>query len=106
MADTTTDNEIKIGTPETGAVETTATPAAEGDRGARRERRGRGGDKRGGRNTGNRARPERKSEFDTRMINIRRVARVMAGGRRFSFTWPKWRSKNAPPQLPRFQPTT
>ena len=41
-------------------------------------RRGRGG--------ANRARPERKSEFDQRMINIRRVARVVAGGRRFSFS--------------------
>lgn len=50
----------------------------------RGERRGRGGDRRRG--TGNRARAERKSEFDTRMINIRRVARVIAGGRRFSFS--------------------
>ncbi|MDZ4226407.1 MAG: 30S ribosomal protein S5, partial [Patescibacteria group bacterium] len=31
-------------------------------------------------------RPERKSEFDQRIINIRRVARVVAGGRRFSFS--------------------
>lgn len=56
------------------------------ERGPRKERRGRGGDKRGGRGGSNRGRPERKSEFDTRMINIRRVARVVAGGRRFSFS--------------------
>src|SRR6185369_6553618 len=31
-------------------------------------------------------RPERKSEFDQRMITIRRVSRVVAGGRRFSFS--------------------
>lgn len=30
--------------------------------------------------------PRAKSEFDQRMINIRRVARVVAGGRRFSFS--------------------
>ena len=35
---------------------------------------------------GNRGRGERKSEFDQRLINIRRVARVVAGGRRFSFS--------------------
>ncbi|MBX4192266.1 30S ribosomal protein S5 [Candidatus Parcubacteria bacterium] len=50
--------------------------------------RGRGGDRRrrGARQGGNRARPERKSEFDQSLINIRRVARVVAGGRRFSFS--------------------
>ncbi len=30
--------------------------------------------------------PRAKSEFDQKMINIRRVARVVAGGRRFSFS--------------------
>ena len=93
MADINTENEIKIeGAPEVEAVEAApevvaAAPAAEGDRGPRRERRrGGAGDKRGGRGSSNRGRPERKSEFDTRMINIRRVARVIAGGRRFSFS--------------------
>lgn len=54
------------------------SPAGRQGRGGRPERRGRPSS-RGGR-------PERKSEFDQRIINIRRVARVMAGGRRFSFS--------------------
>lgn len=56
-------------------------PAADGARG----RRGRG-DRRGGRGNAPRARQERKSEYDQKMINIRRVARVVSGGRRFSFS--------------------
>ena len=40
---------------------------------------------RGGRRPSTR-RPERKSEYDQRIITIRRVARVVAGGRRFSFS--------------------
>ncbi len=55
---------------------------------ARRPRNDRRGGKAGG--AGGRRpstrRPERKSEFDQRMITIRRVARVVAGGRRFSFS--------------------
>ena len=43
--------------------------------------RGRGGQRRG------RRRPERpRSEFDHKIVSIRRVTRVMAGGRRFSFS--------------------
>ena len=60
---------------------------AEGGRAERPARRGRGerrgggrGERRGG------GRGERKSEFDQKMINIRRVARVVSGGRRFSFS--------------------
>lgn len=45
------------------------------DRGARRPRRG-------GNDRGERTRPE----FDQKIISIRRVTRVMAGGRRFSFS--------------------
>ena len=42
-----------------------------------------GGDKRGG----GRPRPERaKPEYDQKSIDVRRVARVVAGGRRFSFS--------------------
>ncbi len=43
---------------------------------------GKEGDKRGGKSD----RSERKSEFDQKTISVRRVARVMAGGRRFSFS--------------------
>jgi len=65
-------------------VEATAAPAP-GQTGERPRREGRTGRGRGARQprTG---RPERKSEFDQRMINVRRVARVVAGGRRFSFS--------------------
>ncbi|MDO8548432.1 MAG: 30S ribosomal protein S5 [bacterium] len=58
---------------------------AEATRRPRMDRRGRDG-RRGGRPQGRGGRPERKSEFDQRMITIRRVARVVAGGRRFSFS--------------------
>lgn len=48
--------------------------------------RGRGGDRRGPRGPRGGQRDERRSEFDSKMIGIRRVARVMAGGRRFNFS--------------------
>lgn len=52
------------------------------------------GGARGGRNTGGprgrngrrRPRERAKSEFDQKIVNIRRVTRVVAGGRRFSFS--------------------
>lgn len=55
----------------------TSTP---GDRGGHGRRDGRGprGPRAGA--------PERRSEFAQKLINIRRVARVMAGGRRFNFS--------------------
>jgi small subunit ribosomal protein S5 len=91
-------------TTETGVVATDAAPAASatpaietkrdergsrfGDnrRGSRGPQRGgagrgaRGDNRRGGR--GDRPRPE----FEQKMISIRRVTRVMAGGRRFAFS--------------------
>ena len=54
-------------------------------RGASRDPR-RGGGRPGGRPRGNRPRDERRSEFAQKLIGIRRVARVMAGGRRFNFS--------------------
>lgn len=64
------------------AQEATSAPAANDRRGAPRGRGGR--DRRGPRSS---SRPPRaKSEFDQKMINIRRVARTVAGGRRFSFS--------------------
>ena len=70
------------------AAETPQMPVEEKafpERGAFRGR-GRGGDRdrRGGRPRGNR--DERRSEFAQKLIGIRRVARVMAGGRRFNFS--------------------
>jgi small subunit ribosomal protein S5 len=77
----------------------TATDAPAGGEGQRgpRPRRGGNNDRRGGagndrRGGGNRrprrgGRPERvRPEFDQKIISIRRVTRVMAGGRRFSFS--------------------
>ncbi len=58
----------------------TDAPAGEGERGARRRRGGARRPRRGGR-------PERvRPEFEQKIISIRRVTRVMAGGRRFSFS--------------------
>ncbi|MDP4020510.1 MAG: 30S ribosomal protein S5 [Candidatus Adlerbacteria bacterium] len=79
--ETAAEAEVKAAdTVEGAAPEPAAAPVA-----GRRERgrRGERGGRRGGPRTG---RPERKSEFDQRIINIRRVARVVAGGRRFSFS--------------------
>lgn len=71
-------------TPTEGAeAPVDAAPQAP-ERGAVRGR-GRGGDRRGGRPQRERA-PRERSEFDQATIDVRRVARVMAGGRRFSFS--------------------
>lgn len=98
MTDTTEKEIIEItaegGTPPEAVAEKAApaapvAPAAEaraprGDRSSRTAG-GRGG-RPGGRPGGNRPREARKSEYDQKMINIRRVARVVSGGRRFSFS--------------------
>jgi len=71
---------------------TTDAPAATADRAPRGPRARRGGnDRRGGTQGGRRprrgGRQERaKPEFDQKIVSIRRVTRVMAGGRRFSFS--------------------
>lgn len=85
-----TDGISAVAVPETvapvGVVAPSAPISAEAPRG---DRRGSGAP--GGRRPGSR-RPERsgrervKPEFDTKIINIRRVTRVAAGGRRFSFS--------------------
>lgn len=69
---------------------TTQAPApapaqARPDRGPRRGGQ-RGGGQRGRGPRGPRGGDERRSEFAQKMIGIRRVARVMAGGRRFNFS--------------------
>lgn len=84
----TNENEIKVeeGADAVVAEGIPAVQPQEAERGKRGDRRGRGGDKRGARGGNRGGRPERKSEFDSKMISIRRVARVVAGGRRFSFS--------------------
>ncbi len=60
-------------------------PGGQGGRGGF----GRGGNNRGGgapRRGGRDGAPREKPEYDHKMVSIRRVARVMAGGRRFSFS--------------------
>ncbi len=66
-------------------AETHAKPSVRTENAQPRENtRGRGGSRRpGGR--GPRA-PRERSEFDQATLDVRRVARVMAGGRRFSFS--------------------
>jgi small subunit ribosomal protein S5 len=79
-------------TPESEAVATPAStdaPAvpAEAEGSRSRGRRGAEGDKRNQRRPRRTGRPERvRPEFDQKIISIRRVTRVMAGGRRFSFS--------------------
>ena len=83
MTDTTTMTDTPV-LPEAPTVEPVATPEApQADRAARSARPGQRGGQRGGRRE--RA-PREKSEFDQATLEVRRVARVMAGGRRFSFS--------------------
>jgi len=87
MADTLIENAPVTETPvEAAPVADTAAPAARPDNRDRRggPQRGRGGPG-GGRGPRTRA-PRERSEFDSVTIAVRRVARVMAGGRRFNFS--------------------
>ncbi len=87
MADETQQN---MDATQTAAPTDAAAPVAAAERPGRnqgrdnRDRRGAPG-ARGPRRGGNRPERER-SEFAQKMIGIRRVARVMAGGRRFNFS--------------------
>ncbi len=68
-------------TPEVASAAPEAAPLNNRSRGPRGGQGGRGGSRRPS------SRPPRaKSEFDQKMIKIRRVARTVAGGRRFSFS--------------------
>jgi small subunit ribosomal protein S5 len=51
-----------------------------------RDRGARGGKSRGPRKGGDSRAPRTKPEYDSVMLNIRRVARVVSGGRRFAFS--------------------
>src|SRR3989338_9527538 len=74
--------DVPVDVPVEAPVEARPARAPFAGRGARDRRgpagRGRGGPRRGG--------DERRSEFAQKLIGIRRVARVMAGGRRFNFS--------------------
>ena len=59
------------------AAPTLNAPRARDDRGGKGKRQGRQGRRRD---------PRIKPEFDQKIVSLRRVARVMAGGRRFSFS--------------------
>ena len=71
---------------ETKAQPNTAPAANAKPKTSTRSRQGGGGQRRGGPRRGRR-RPQREApEFAQKILKIRRVARVMAGGRRFSFS--------------------
>jgi small subunit ribosomal protein S5 len=72
---------------DTAPAKAAATDAPAGDTPERRPRR-RGGNNRRNQRRGRRGgRQERvRPEFDQKIVSIRRVTRVMAGGRRFSFS--------------------
>ena len=75
-----TDNTPTQNTPQAGAG--ARAPQRGGGRGPQR-----GGGRPGGRPGGNRGGNDReRSEFAQKLIGLRRVARVMAGGRRFNFS--------------------
>jgi small subunit ribosomal protein S5 len=75
----------EVATPEV-AVEATPVPTEAAPQADQRTIRGRSDRSGGGRPRGRERAPRERSEFDSVTIAVRRVARVMAGGRRFSFS--------------------
>ena len=87
MADNTTPEEVIAGVPVAAVQESVVAPVAPRGGGFQRGDRRGGGDRRGPRGPRrDRGGDERRSEFAQKMLGIRRVARVMAGGRRFNFS--------------------
>lgn len=87
MADETQNIESQVTAPETAAP-SPETPRASERHPARSGGLRGGGDRRGGPRGERRGGPRdaARSEFAQKLIGIRRVARVMAGGRRFNFS--------------------
>lgn len=84
--DETKDTQVKTDDAPTGAASSAPQTAPRRGRAPARRPRGGEGERRGGRGAGGKRTERERSEFDQRTILIRRVARVMAGGRRFSFS--------------------
>ena len=71
---------------ETTEVEVTAVPEVATPAPAKRAERGGSREKRGRRPSNRTGRERPKPEFDQKTVSVRRVARVVAGGRRFSLS--------------------
>lgn len=89
MAETNTTNSETASTPETTTVATGNVAVAQ-ERSERTPRGARGGagqkGGKGGRSGGRPRAPREKPEFDSKTISIRRVTRVVSGGRRFTLS--------------------
>lgn len=85
MTDAHTAPSTQTKAPQAGATPGARTDARPGQ--SRGEGRGSfGGDRGGARRPRREREPRARSEFDNKLIDIRRVTRVVAGGRRFSFS--------------------
>lgn len=85
MTETKLDTNTEAQAAGAAAPSSEAQPERRGQRGGQGGRRGPGG-RDGGRGRGGPRRERERSEFEQATLEVRRVARVMAGGRRFSFS--------------------